>query len=76
MVAQAPDQLRFRGNAVTDPVPPVHQQVLEHLLGLRVQGHPPQRGGGVAGSLLAGRADVSGHILMLGIHRVAVAGQG
>ena len=64
--AQALHQLDFGGDAVTDPVPPAYQQVLQDLLGLRVQGHPAERGGSIAGSFRAGSAGVSRHTLMLG----------
>ena len=43
-----------------------YQQVLQNLLGLRVQGHPTQRDGSIAGSFRAGTAGGSRHTLMLG----------
>jgi len=64
--AQAPHQLDFGWDAVADPVLPVYQQILQDLLGLRVQGHPAQRGGSIAGSFRAGPAGSSRHTFMLG----------
>ena len=68
--AQASHELSFRGNPVADPVLPVYQQVLQHLLGLGVQGHPAQRGGSIPGSFRAGPAGISRHTLMLGNRHV------
>src|SRR5437667_186903 len=46
---QASHELDFGGDAVADPVVPADQQVLQDLLRLRVQRHPAQRGGSIAG---------------------------